>query len=469
MNWPDTVVLRDWQVSAVATYHAHDTKNFVADVCPGAGKTVFSLRVAHDLLLKETIRRIVIVVHTDHLRSQWVKEAKKVGIRLLPELPAKWGREHGVVLTYQQIGSSLNAVKHLVTPTQKALVVFDEIHHVADKATWGTSVGAAFKNAFRRLLLTGTPFRHDESRITFVSYVKGQAIVDFRYGYREALNDGIVSPIYFPTVGGEARWKRGDQEFKMRFDARMTESQRADLLNTAIMTQNKWLRVVIAEADQRLEDLRIAGHPKAAGLIICKDQAHAKAVARLIKRTLRIDPVLAISNVADSTERIEAFKNSADKWLVAVRMVSEGVDIPRLRVGVFATNITTELFFRQVVGRFIRTSTELEDQSAFLYIPRDKLLVRYAREIQEERVHVLSERESTLPHVTGVRRFIRDADDLESISAIALTADMIAGDETFTDAELLEAEMLKRTIGLGHLPDVVVAKIIRATKQRDAA
>ena len=35
-------------------------------------------------------------------------------------------------------------------------------------------------------------------------------------------------------------------------------------------------------------------------------------------------------------------------------MVSEGVDIPRLRVGVFATTTTTELFFRQAVGRLVR-------------------------------------------------------------------------------------------------------------------
>ena len=79
-------------------------------------------------------------------------------------------------------------------------------------------------------------------------------------------------------------------------------------------------------------------------------------------------------------------------------MVSEGVDIPRLRVGVYATTTTTDLFFRQAVGRFVRWEAGVRDQRAWLYIPDDLRLRVRAAEIAEARRHSL-------------RRTARDGDE----------------------------------------------------------
>ena len=57
---------------------------------------------------------------------------------------------------------------------------------------------------------------------------------------------------------------------------------------------------------------------------------------------------------SDGIREDRRFADGDAPWIVAVRMVSEGVDIPRLRVGVYATNTVTELFFRQAVGRLVR-------------------------------------------------------------------------------------------------------------------
>lgn len=462
-HWPDDVVLRDWQRRAVDIYHAEDKKNFVADVCPGAGKTVYSLRVAFDLLTATRIRRVVVVVHTDHLRDHWIAQALRFGLRLLPDLPFKWGTEHGMVLTYQQIGTRMQSIRRLITKSQQVLVIFDEVHHIAEKAAWGNAVGKAFAEAFRRLLLTGTPFRHDESKISFVTYKHGRAVLDFRYSYQDALNDGVVSPIFFPVVSGKASWKRGDQEFHADLSDQAMGRGRADRLDTVIDASNKWLPQVIKDADKRLTQLRDAGHLNAGGLIICKDQEHARAVAALVQRLTKKPPTLAISDIGDSSERIEEFKTSMDRWLVAVRMISEGVDIPRLRVGLYATNVTTELFFRQVVGRFIRIVSGLEDQSGYLYIPHDPLIVQAARDIYAEREHVLRERElSSLIRDHKARRPPSMAEILEALSAEAISGDVIVGDETFTQDELALANKLKQSLGLWYLADEVVAKIVRA-------
>ena len=73
--------------------------------------------------------------------------------------------------------------------------------------------------------------------------------------------------------------------------------------------------------------------------------------------------------------------------MVAVRMVSEGVDIPRLAVGVFATSVSTALFFAQAVGRFVRARRRGETASVFL--PSVPVLLGYAAELEAERDHVL--------------------------------------------------------------------------------
>jgi superfamily II DNA or RNA helicase len=74
--------------------------------------------------------------------------------------------------------------------------------------------------------------------------------------------------------------------------------------------------------------------------------------------------------------------------MVAVRMVSEGVDIPRLAVGVFATSVSTALFFAQAVGRFVRARQRGETASVFL--PSVPVLLGYAAELEAERDHVLA-------------------------------------------------------------------------------
>src|SRR5207237_7234135 len=86
-----------------------------------------------------------------------------------------------------------------------------------------------------------------------------------------------------------------------------------------------------------------------------------------------------------------------EPWLVAVRMVSEGVDIPRLRVGVYATTTTTELFFRQAVGRFVRWTRGVPRQRAWLYIPDDPRLRQHAAGVAEQRRHSLRKREGDGP------------------------------------------------------------------------
>ena len=65
-------------------------------------------------------------------------------------------------------------------------------------------------------------------------------------------------------------------------------------------------------------------------------------------------------------------------------MVSEGVDIPRLRVGVYATAAKTPLIFRQIVGRFVRTIPGRGLDMSWLYLPADPVLRAHAADVEND-------------------------------------------------------------------------------------
>jgi superfamily II DNA or RNA helicase len=335
--------------------------------------------------------RVVIVAPTAHLKVQWAAAAAALGLHLDPAwspsegaLPADM---HGIVTTYQQVAMSPEAVRDVA---RGAVVVLDEVHHAGEEQAWGESLRLAFSGAARRLSLSGTPFRSDTRAIPFIRYDLDEAVPDFEYGYDDALRDGrVVRPIYFPRLGGAMEWSATDGNIQSAtFDDPLTRDLANQRLRTALSLEGEWLSAVLGEAVARLAEVR-AVHPDAGGLVIATDQEHARGIAELLRERFRTTAVVVTSDDPGSSARIGAFAGSDTEWLVAVRMVSEGVDIPRLRVGVFATTTTTDLFFRQAVGRFVRWMPGIRDQRSWLFIPDDPRLRARAAEIAEQRRHSL--------------------------------------------------------------------------------
>ena len=242
-----------------------------------------------------------------------------------------------------------------------------------------------------RLCLSGTPFRSDTRAIPFVRYDdEGLARADLEYGYGDALRDGgVVRPVRFPRSDGRMEWVTGDGDLvSATFQDRLDPVGAAQRLRTALSLGGEWLPHVLSRAHATLAQVRRT-HPGAGAMAIAIDQDHARGVAELLRRRVGVRPVLAVSEDAEASARIAAFARGTDPWIVAVRMISEGVDIPRLRVGVFATATTTELFFRQAVGRLVRWTRGLGPQPSHMFIPDDPRLCTHAAAIAEQRRHSL--------------------------------------------------------------------------------
>ncbi|OYN78727.1 DEAD/DEAH box helicase [Mycolicibacterium sphagni] len=392
---PSTQALRGWQRRALVKYLSDAPRDFLAVATPGAGKTTFALRIVAELLAEGTVEAITIVVPTEHLKVQWAQAAARHGISLDPKFSNSNAQNsaeyHGVVVTYAQVAS--HPTRHRVrTENRKTLVVFDEIHHGGDAKTWGDAIREAFNDATRRLALTGTPFRSDDSPIPFVTYETGpdgfaRSQADHTYGYSDALADGVVRPVMFMAYSGEARWRdSAGEEHAARLGEPLTAEQTARAWKTALNPAGEWMPAVIAAADIRLRGLR-EHVPDAGGMIIASDQTAARAYADLLVKITGEAPTVVLSDDKGASERISQFSASTSRWLVAVRMVSEGVDVPRLAVGVYATSASTPLFFAQAIGRFVRSRRPGE--TACIFLPSVPNLLLLASEMEAQRNHVL--------------------------------------------------------------------------------
>ena len=397
--------LRAWQQAALAQYEEQSPKDFLVTATPGAGKTTFALTLAARLLSRREVARVIVVCPTDHLRLQWADAADRMGIVLDPGLtnavgPVRAGTQ-GYVTTYAQVAGK--PMLHAARATAlKTLVILDEVHHAGDGLSWGEAAEEAFGRAARRLCLTGTPFRtKPDERIPFVRYEedsfegdngeRGIGLVsraDYTYGYKEALADAVVRPVVFAAYTGTSRWRNSAGEVvAASLSEAGTKSVEMQAWRTALDPKGQWVPHVIAAMDDRITHLRESGMPDAAGLILASDQDDARDYAKIVRRVTGKAAELILSDDPKASKKIERFATGSARIAVCVRMISEGVDVPRAAVLAWMTSYRTPLFFAQAVGRVVRSRAPHE--SATVFLPAVRPLLSLAASMEEERNHVM--------------------------------------------------------------------------------
>ena len=388
---PVTPYLRHWQIRALQRYLGAEPRDFLVTATPGSGKTTFALTLAGRLLAQRVVHRVIVVVPTDHLRGQWADAAARLGLWLDPDLPNSVGpvREgtQGYVATYAQVAAKPMLHRNRAE-ARPSLVIMDEIHHAGDGLTWGDGLREAFDTAKRRLGLSGTPFRTKaDERIPFVSYEvdddEVRSVADFTYSYGDALADGVVRPVVFAAYTGVSRWMNdaGDA-----YAATLGSGSRKDedkAWRTALSPTGRWVPHVIAAVDERVRAQRAAGIEDAAGIILANDQETARAYAAIAERVTGEAPAVVLSEDSDASQRLSAFTHGRTRLVVCVRMISEGVDIPRATTLGYLCSARTPLFFAQAVGRVVRARGGQE--SASVYLPAVRPLLALAAEMESAR------------------------------------------------------------------------------------
>jgi superfamily II DNA or RNA helicase len=381
--------------------------------CPGSGKTFGGLLMALDLIgrVKRT-KYIIVITPNIAIKSQWIDRARLMGLELLPIKNARELHQHqlplgahGYIMNYQQ-AINLKRSLHIFCETHEPVVILDEVHHTAgsekDKEgnAWGVAIEYACAPASFKICTTGTPFRQGNNPIAFVTYnEEGKATATVRYTYEQAMRDGVCRPIYFEFYDGEISWEsKSGNIVTADFAKALTKKLSRERLEAALSTDGQFPFRMLQAAHEKLKEVR-KGHgvdANAAGLVVAIDVPHANAIADVLEAICGERPVVVHNRIDDAQDKIEAFRGSSAQWIVGINMLSEGVDIPRLRVGVYATRITAPLYFHQFCGRFTRVQSPLPEgrrERSFIFLPHDDDLEAITIEIDKEKYHALGEEE----------------------------------------------------------------------------
>ena len=365
--------------------------SFLLSAAPGAGKTRPALELARRHLASAGTGSVLVACPTGPLTRQWARAASRLGVELAVDTPSPRPPQgfDGVAVTYARIAKA--PARWERAARAQTLVIADEAHHLGEELAWGEAFSRAVGRCERWLLLSGTPFRSDATPIPGVRYdAAGLAEPDVSYSYADAVLDGICRPVAFVAYDGTLSWRSGDDVIESSFETVLSGREASRRYRTAISTElPDGLPRILREADAKLGMLRRNGHPDAGGLVIAADSSHARRIAALLREATGRSALVVLHNEPRAAEKLAAFTTTRDPWIVAVNMVSEGVDIPRLRVGVYATAAKTPLVFRQIVGRFVRTLQHRPPEPSWLYIPADPVLRDHAAAVQQELRHAL--------------------------------------------------------------------------------
>ncbi len=489
VSWqaPEWFTPRDWQKEAkeeVMRTATRGDRYALVDVAPGGGKTIFALWIASLMRQQGLIEKLCIVVPSLDLKVQWRDVAHDFGINLTTQRIVPAEDEDGSILTYQALSDT--AVPMLRRVFQRALVVGDEIHRAGsncDDVVWGQRFEAAFEQTRLPLLMSGTPIRPPgKGTLPFVGYREDErgaliASTTYSHGYAKCLADECVRELIFPSYDGEVEWFDWSEWDRLRltFEDDASEEIAARRYQNALIPGGRLLPGIIAKADRRLSDIRRYEHDNAGGILLAKDQRHAELLSKILRELSGEAPALVISNNENAAEELKDFRRSRQRWLVAVNKISEGVDIPRLRVEVYATDIRQEVPFRQRslrVGRYLPTSDlpKSKNRRGYVFLIADKVLLGFAASMKEERLHALQlkqEREDEQEN----GQIDEPRLDMSDLDTSVFTSDpedyiTITPERELEPEEVAYAERLRREMpGLARFTPEDIVEILKANAE----
>jgi superfamily II DNA or RNA helicase len=410
--------LREWQERFFRepfAFYTNGSKTFMLHAGVGSGKTIGAVCAANEFIKNGW--NVLICSPSENVKNSWAKQFLKSGHDIDNNYKCQYDYKYnyaGASVTYHSFSFEENKqflIRNRIV-NQKTLLILDEVHHLGDNKTWGEAIKEIGEECGFVLLLTGTPTRSDNAMIPFATYENEsndglyKLKIDFSYSYAESVKDNICCPLSFRSI---------DIINPNVKDGMVKDNPEQNKILNAAIKDIKVISKIYNDADNKLNDLREI-KPDAAGLIVCNDIYEAEKVASLIPGC-----VLVTSDSENSNNIIDSFSKSDSKWIVAVKMISEGVDIPRIRVIVYLSSVSTLLFFHQVTGRGVRNRNDNElgtIDHCYFYYPNYEPLVKYAYQIEEEIRHIVEDQEEKLERVYSEKIANRTLfDDLIEVDA----------------------------------------------------
>ena len=383
------IELRNWQreaIEAALEKFEASYSHFLCLATPGAGKTVMASALADILIKTGKVDLVLCFSPSTVVANDFKVELEAItGRRFCGGLGAS-----GSSLTYQSM-RYLDTQFWTLLETFNVFVILDEIHHCAGDDTqnanaWGEQVLLNIQGKARyTMALTGTPWRSDAIPIALANYVNrdNRLLVDYRYDLIQAIKDGVCRSPHITLLDNELI-NVAENKNKRSFTSIADFLLKSGLSYFEIITHNEIIREVLKHGIIQLNKERQVS-PDAGGLIVAASVSHAGQIQLLLAELGESSEVVTYQE-DDPESLIRQFKRSCQKWIISIGMISEGTNIPRLRVCCYLSLVTTELYFRQVLGRVLRNQYA-PVETGYLIVPAHPRLLEYSKRIAEEVPH----------------------------------------------------------------------------------
>lgn len=434
MNVP---ALRQWQKEAITSIKqvwATNPKNHVLiAACPGSGKTIMACVASIEKLKDKVVSLILIVSPTVNIKQQWKDDLTKIGINAFDGASNEAmrfrrdrnerivGEYQAICITYSQLAKDRDLFVELAR-RERILLIADEVHHADDSEAFGLSLESVAELSSLKLALSGTPFNSSGGALAMCPFEivmndEGnpirKAIPHYTYSYGQAIHHSSCRAIEFIKMYGIGkstyRSIATQENFQKIID--LSKENKTDSIGALLDPNGSFLHEMLKEGLNALHKIKIKDR-MAGMLVVAKSKEHGEQICQLIKDFCKANPdfrdytILSVYNDTDKAhERIADLRNDRTDIIVTVRMISEGVDVKRLRVGVYATDYRTRMFFNQFVGRFVRWDSRLDSaQHGRIVIPAHIDLLIFAREIELLCEHALIAKEDGTPPTQSERK-----------------------------------------------------------------
>jgi superfamily II DNA or RNA helicase len=453
-----TIKLREWQGQAqTLILHRHlnglQSRIFFLVAGVGSGKTLFAVSTVKRLFDLKYYTKVVYVSPQRSVRNGFVNASARLGMQIDYHVDTERAevlldQYQGLSLTYAGM-ESLELLEGYIDAD--TIVVLDEPHHLSYNANKGTA-SEWYHRAMRLLgnagyvvLMTGTPYRTDEDeKIPFATYKRKGLIQilqsDYYYSYGQAVRDGVVAEVRFMPCYGAGMYSHNGIEYSFDLEDFEPNEDEPKVLKTLLEPNTEFVEGMINQAVRKLEEIRTEDN-NYAGLLVCRDKDHARVIAQYLRDKYGIIAALVLDDEGDGVKIIDEFRDSTRKWIVAVKMVSEGTDIQRLKVCCYLSNVRTMMFFVQVKGRIARSTgfkaMGAAREYAYMYYPAVPTLEAHIRRVSDDVTDRFSVRDIQL----GAAPPPRNPSDFEVLEA------SFSGEIDFTicevTAEPVEAKAYK--------------------------
>jgi superfamily II DNA or RNA helicase len=395
--------LRKWQSECIeSAWHKYATKenHFLCLATPGAGKTVMASTLANRLFEEKKIDLVLCFSPSVTVATNFELSLSTITNLRMDGLLGSKGRS----LTYQGM-LHLDESFWYLFDTNRIFVIFDEIHHCAGDGpdntnAWGQKIIENIQGrAAYTLALTGTPWRSDQVPIVLARYCQDNRIkCDYVYGLPQAVADNVCRTPQITLIDNDyVIVKQNGENFNYSSFGQLLKDSKCTYQQ--LIENEELIAYMVGKSSAKLNAIR-KRIPNAGGLIVAATVEHANKIVKILEEKFNERAYIATYRADDPQKIIHEFRHNSEKWIVAVGMISEGTDIPRLRVCCHLTRVKTELHFRQVLGRILRSNGEVKSD-AFLYMPAEPDLITYATRVAQEVPEGLTVKFDSMTKPTG--------------------------------------------------------------------